>query len=130
MACVALIVVLDQFSRHIFRYLELPAGHERRLEADSLALVIAKRFQERCSLVMSLPMAEFVFSLMPLRHTPSIEHLRYILQRLEDKEHSNSKAEELMQRFRKQTIRRLQQLEDRERVRSSYLFLEYILLSC
>lgn len=120
---VALIVVLDQFSRHIYRYRELPAGCDERLSTDNLALSIAKRFHENPNLILQLPMAEYIFSMMPLRHSPSIDNLEFILTRLNDKENSNTKALELLQRFRKQTTRRLQHLQDRAKVRTNYISL-------
>ena len=117
MGNIALIVVLDQFSRHIFRHLQVPPGDEQRLFADRLALDIATSLHENQSLsLLSVSMAEYVFSLMPLRHSPSIDRLQCVLARLEDKENSQLKAEELLERFRKQTVRRLQHLQDRAKV--------------
>jgi uncharacterized protein (DUF924 family) len=113
---VALIVILDQFSRHIYRYRQLPVGCDERLNTDQIALTIAKQFHENSDLVLQLPMAEYIFSMMPLRHSPSIGNLEFILARLTEKENSNTKALELLERFRKQTTRRLQHLQDRARV--------------
>jgi uncharacterized protein (DUF924 family) len=119
---IALIIVLDQFSRHIFRHLQIPPGDEQRQQADGLALSIATSLHHNETLsLLSLSMAQYVFSLMPLRHSPSIDRLQYVLSRLEDKEHSQCKAEELLERFRKQTIRRLQHLEDRAKVCAAVL---------
>lgn len=116
-SCVALIIVLDQFSRHIFRHLQYPAGHEKRVLADSIALRVASNLHNQPEKVIQLPVAEYVFSLMPLRHTPTIEHLEFILNNLSNKETYSIKGEELLQRFRKQTTRRLQHLQDRAKVK-------------
>lgn len=113
---VALIIVLDQFSRHIYRYRLLPAGCDERVNTDKLALTIANKFHEIPNLVLQLPTAEYIFSMMPLRHSPSIGNLEFILARLTEKENSNTKALELLERFRKQTTRRLQHLQDRAKV--------------
>ena len=54
---------------------------------------------------------------MPLRHTATVSNLSYVLERLDGKEAVEARAAELLNRFRKQTVRRLQHLQDRERVR-------------
>lgn len=116
--CVALIVVLDQFSRHICRLKgkELAAQEQKR--ADELALEIAKDFHALEGFeTLQLSIAEYVFSLMPLRHTATVSNLSYVLERLDGKEAVEARAAELLNRFRKQTVRRLQHLQDRERVR-------------
>ena len=116
--CVALIVVLDQFSRHICRLKgkELAAQEQKR--ADELALEIAKNFHALEGFeTLQLSIAEYVFSLMPLRHTATVSNLSYVLERLDGKEAVEARAAELLNRFRKQTVRRLQHLQDRERVR-------------
>lgn len=113
--CIALIVVLDQFSRHICRLKGKDISKTEQTLADTLALDIAKRFHEREN-VLNLPMSEYVFSLMPLRHTATVDHLSYVLKCLEGKELVEAKSMELLGRFRKQTIRRLQHLQDREKV--------------
>lgn len=117
-SCVALIIVLDQFSRHIFRAKKLPADAIERKQADALALKIAKKLHENTFVTLNLPMAEYVFSLMPLRHTATIDHLTFILSNLKSKESVEANSMELLNKFRKQTVRRLQHLQDREKVGS------------
>lgn len=113
--CVALIVVLDQFSRHICRLKGKEISKAEQIAADEQALDMAKRFHEREN-VLNLSMPEYVFSLMPLRHTATVDHLSYVLKCLECKESVEAKSVELLNRFRKQTIRRLQHLQDRKKV--------------
>ena len=115
-SCVALIVILDQFSRHIYRLKKLPPDATERTATDSLALQLSKRFHSNPITTLTLPMAEYVFSLMPMRHTATVEHLSFILHNLKEKESAESKAMELLNKFRKQTVRRLQHLQDREKV--------------
>ncbi len=115
---VAKIIVLDQFSRHVYRHLQEPADSPKRKHTDELALKLAKRLHnnENKGLVLDLPIAQYVFSLMPMRHSPSIDHLEFVLSSLTEKEQFSVKGEELLERFRKQTTRRLQHLQDRQRV--------------
>eukprot|EP00601_Ochromonadales_sp_CCMP2298_P036042 CAMPEP_0173359518 /NCGR_PEP_ID=MMETSP1144-20121109/20085_1 /TAXON_ID=483371 /ORGANISM="non described non described, Strain CCMP2298" /LENGTH=289 /DNA_ID=CAMNT_0014308787 /DNA_START=37 /DNA_END=903 /DNA_ORIENTATION=+ len=124
--CVALIVLLDQFSRHIHRHkgahLSTVALQQER--ADTLALSVATDFHEKGSAV-GLSTAEFVFSLMPLRHTATVERLNMVLQRLGEKEAFEEHSNELMSRFRKQTTRRLQHLQDRAKLEATEGILEH-----
>lgn len=127
---IALIVVLDQFSRHIVRYLSTNdcidsntmTTADLKSRADAMALRIS---QQLYSLLynecIQLPMPYFIFSLMPLRHNSTITNLRSVLHYITTKEQHESKQNDLLIKFRKQTIRRLQHLEDREKV-SSFKF--------
>ena len=117
---VALIVVLDQFSRHICRHVGSMEQEQRA--ADQLALQASKAFFGRNGLpegrvpssdVMSLPMPQFVFALMPLRHASAVPDLRYVLDKLKEKEECEEKHLLLLLKFRKQTTRQLQHLQDR-----------------
>ena len=79
-SCVALIVVVDQFSRHIFRYQQLSLDDECRAQADNYALELSEYMytrQEDWAYLLSI--SEHVFSLMPYRHTPNIDRLKYKL---------------------------------------------------
>lgn len=119
-ATLALIVTLDQFSRHIFRYQELPSDHELRKKADTAALLLAQSLQESPHLAAEVslwPMPKMVFALMPYRHNASVDRLEFVLQQLQLRESRDIQSTELMLRFRKQTVRRLQHLQDRARVR-------------
>jgi len=120
---VALIVVLDQFSRHICRYVG-NMEHEQRA-ADLLALQVSKAFFGRSAFegwapsvdVMSLPVPQFVFCLMPLRHASALSDLHFVLDKLKEKEECEKKHLLLLSKFRKQTTRQLQHLQDRAQVR-------------
>lgn len=119
-SCVALIVVLDQFSRHICRLKGKQETETDQKKADELALDVARRLfgDSESPELLGLSVAEYVFSLMPLRHTATVNNLSFVLERLEAKEAAEAKAMELLNRFRKQTVRRLQHLQDRAKVRS------------
>jgi len=123
---VALIVVLDQFSRHICRHVGSMEQEQRA--ADLLSLQVSKAFfgwnvsPDSCSPsldVMSLPMPQFVFALMPLRHASTVSDLRYVLDKLKEKEECEEKHLLLLSKFRKQTTRQLQHLQDRALVRGA-----------
>lgn len=100
----ARILVLDQFSRHIYR--DLPAGCPERLEADRRALAQAEELMDRCehwSTRLSAP--EFAFALMPFRHTSTIPRLKMVLDLVDRKFAQLGDDHEVLQRFQKQTTR-------------------------
>eukprot|EP00051_Salpingoeca_urceolata_P022630 m.373220 g.373220 ORF g.373220 m.373220 type:complete len:242 (+) comp19996_c0_seq28:256-981(+) len=69
----ALIIVLDQFSRHIHR------SHRSRVdENDKRALALAQKLVA-AGWLQSLEPEVYVFALMPLRHTPTIDRLRCVM---------------------------------------------------
>jgi uncharacterized protein (DUF924 family) len=126
-SCIAIIIILDQFSRHIFRYLALEPAAAERKRADELAFNASKKFHKQVmtyksyhDAIVNLPLQHFIFSLMPFRHNPTIENLTFVLDRLKLKEeHDSSQSsfnQELLLKFQKQTIRRLQHLQDRATV--------------
>lgn len=113
----ALIIILDQFSRHIYRFQRLAADHELRKQADSAALALAQGLQESAEEeIKQWPVAQMVFALMPFRHNATVDRLEFVLSRLDDRDKQVAQSAELMSRFRKQTVRRLQHLQDRAKV--------------
>eukprot|EP01039_Chlorochromonas_danica_P021971 gene21971-27241_t len=70
-------------------------------------------------------MAMMVFALMPFRHNASIDRLEFVLQQLQERETRDNQGTELMLRFRKQTVRRLQHLQDRARLEATDDILEF-----
>eukprot|EP01036_Dinobryon_divergens_P044704 gene44704-59668_t len=121
-ATVALIVALDQFSRHIYR--SLPADASERVLADQLALQLAERFTENEEWDSGLTVAEFVFSLMPLRHTATVSRLERVMSEIERRRTNVVEEQELLTKFMKQTLRRLQHLQDRSKVQETEGILE------
>ena len=115
------IVLLDQFSRHIFRYKKLDDDNPLRVQADLLAIESTEALIGRTNWLEQLSSTEIVFALMPYRHTPTLVRLRYVLEMLDLKQNLETKALELMNKFRKQTILRLQRMEDRNKVSSMNL---------
>ena len=113
---VALIVVLDQFSRHIFRLRQLPTGCAERKMADELALAVAEEFISKPGWDNDLTVPEFVFSMMPFRHNASIDRLKLVMDAITKRQGKETDALELLHKFSKQTVRRLQHLQDRAKV--------------
>jgi uncharacterized protein (DUF924 family) len=110
---VAYIIVLDQFSRHIRRCDGYSKSEEHQARADALALKAAEVLISKPFWSRELSIPHYVFSLMPFRHNASIPRLREVLRHIDDRERSETESLELIHKFRKQTIRRLQHLEDR-----------------
>ncbi|CAM9951072.1 unnamed protein product, partial [Scytosiphon promiscuus] len=99
---VALILLLDQFSRHFFR--GKSDRDERVAACDRQALplaesLLAKGWQRRLSA------EEHVFALMPLRHTPSEDRLLRVMEEASAREKRLQQSQELLQRFKKATKR-------------------------
>ena len=120
---IAIIVVVDQFSRHIYRYRKVPIDAVERSQSDLIAFELAKKLHTNPiyqNELLKLPLDKYIFSLMPFRHNASVDNLTFALERTRIKEEHDSSlnafGDELLQKFRKQTIRRLQHLQDREMV--------------
>ena len=121
---IALIILLDQFSRHIFRYRELPLDDEMRGSVDGLALQCAMELTTKVDWQDRLSTAEKVFVLMPFRHNASMPHLNFVVESIDSVESCLDWEKELMTRFRKQTVRRLQELSDKVAARNADNILE------
>lgn len=121
---------MDQFSRHILRLED--AGSALRVKADELALSVAEELTSTPDWDRDLSVGEFVFSLMPFRHSATLDRLTKVLQRVDSRAEEEAKACSLLTKFRKQTLRRLQHLEDRFKVHitvsslKSFLFISFL----
>jgi uncharacterized protein (DUF924 family) len=114
---IALIIILDQFSRHIYRQLDLPSDAQERILTDQLALSITEKLiSSSSSWDLNLQVDQFVFSLMPFRHSATLERLQFVLNSIDEKIATHEKYSELLNKFRKQTLRRFQHLQDRNAV--------------
>lgn len=112
----ALIIVLDQFSRHIYRHLKLPQSSPIRIKADELALETAEILINNPSKFAQLSSTDVIFALMPYRHNATIPRLRYIMSTIDAKEKHELTSLTLLNKFRKQTLTRLQRMEDKAKV--------------
>eukprot|EP00750_Incisomonas_marina_P028891 INCI6999.2.p1 GENE.INCI6999.2~~INCI6999.2.p1 ORF type:complete len:891 (-),score=151.00 INCI6999.2:923-3496(-) len=102
----SIVVVLDQFSRHVYRHASRAAKQQHdtsdvsaadsdwpqaadALEAGithctALALQLSKRiFDSHADDALETPL--FIFTLMPFRHTPSVAHLSFVMERVADR---------------------------------------------
>ena len=96
----ALIIVLDQFSRHVYRNAVGPA------ENDAKALALSNlMLQRQWHLELPVPLA--VFALMPLRHTPTVSRLETVVREIECRASQLRSAQDLLQKFRRTTVSRL-----------------------
>lgn len=103
----ALIVLLDQFSRHVYRG---KRDCKEQSRSDTLALFHAhEAVRKNFHVVYSVP--EMIFALMPLRHTPTQDHLKLVLKICDARAASCTSSLELLQKFRKTSFVRLQHLE-------------------
>lgn len=114
-AALALIIVLDQFSRHVFRFREEPSDSKHRSDADQRALRLCELLitDKESAWDCGFSVSEFVFALMPLRHSATIDRLEYILTEIDRRKSTVTAEADLLHKFQKQTFRRLQHLQDR-----------------
>jgi uncharacterized protein (DUF924 family) len=112
----AVIVILDQFSRHIYRFQDLPADAPERKQTDYQALGISESLLAKDGWDYKFSVSQHVFALMPYRHSATRQRLYDVLKCVDLRESKEKEMMELIERFRKQTIRRLQHLEDRDKV--------------
>ncbi len=105
-ACISLIVILDQFSRHIYR-----GDSEKVATCDGKALPIAERFLE-LGWQWSISTYQHVFVLMPLRHSPTVSRLQFVLSEVEARDADIIEGCTILNRFRAATVRRLQGIQD------------------
>lgn len=103
---VALIVLLDQFSRHIYRHQarSLIDNNDKRALALANELFASGWFQY-------LTVPQRVFCLMPFRHTPSLSSVEFVLEQIEKMTLAQQQKTDLLDRFRKVSARRLQGLQ-------------------
>jgi tRNA(Ile)-lysidine synthase TilS/MesJ/uncharacterized protein (DUF924 family) len=128
-AVIAKIIVLDQFSRHIYRH--LPPEAAERAAADQQALALTEellqgrygrgRGQPAGGWQDALTTPEFVFALMPLRHSSTLGRLAAVLAYIEERTRTgvSGKDQELLSKFYKQTLRRQQALQDRAKLEAA-----------
>lgn len=103
---VALIVLVDQFSRHIYRQSE----DKTQLRAnDARALALVHEFMDR-GLHVNLEIPRFVFVLMPIRHSPTPDSLHGLLDTIETRKQRQDAHVDLLEKFRRTTQNHLQHL--------------------
>jgi uncharacterized protein (DUF924 family) len=105
----ALVLVLDQFSRHVWR--NDPDRDAKVSVTDSLAVQITISAIEK-KWDQNLTPAKLVFLLMPFRHSQkTVRRLKDAINCLDEMLATHQKEHDLLQKFRKTTNRVLQDLE-------------------
>lgn len=113
----ARIILLDQFSRHIFRHISEPKDSDFRRKADEKALQLSLRMiQQREDWDRGISVAGFIFAVMPLRHSHSLSLYRQLQTLIGRRAAHLAEEEQLLSKFRRQTLRRLEELEDHAKV--------------
>ena len=110
-SALALIIVLDQFSRHIFRRQQVPPSDSRRRQADVSALAVAVQLSSTPTWDRIFSVPEFVFALMPYRHARTVDKLTIVMREIGRREQEAEDGEKLLGKFRKQTARNLQAIQ-------------------
>nr|CCA21772.1 tRNA(Ile)lysidine synthase putative [Albugo laibachii Nc14] len=104
----ALIIVLDQFSRHIYRKRsdrdELVARNDK-LSTKLVTHLIEKKWH----LNMAIP--QYVFAMMPIRHSPSAKGLKMLLKEVDSRKVLGHEEKELLDKFSRTTQQRLLHLQ-------------------
>ena len=88
------IILLDQFSRHIYR------NTEKAFDGDRFALTMAKGLLQS-GLLDFLTISERIFALMPLQHSENLEDKHLILKYLDDIQ--NKSEDTMLSSFKKHT---------------------------
>jgi uncharacterized protein (DUF924 family) len=120
---IAIIIVLDQFSRHMRRHYETtnnksPSNLPSKQALDALAYKTARFFIENHQEEIQggmIPLPMYIFSLMPYRHASRIDTLENTQKCVEGCAALNGQMEAMLGRFRKATNRRLAVLQDEAR---------------
>ena len=113
-SAVALVLVLDQFSRHVHRH--APDRDARVAAADARAVLVTERCVSR-GWDRVVPAPHQVFLLMPYRHTQSsVDRLREAMRALDERVDADAKRADLVAKFRRTTLRCLQDLEGKQHV--------------
>lgn len=98
----AIIIVLDQFSRHIYR-----KEKEKIRANDVLAVQMAQRVLDR-NWHLEMEVAKGIFSLMPFRHrNESVEELEGLLVEIENMEDRQNLEVDLLRKFKAHTVNRM-----------------------
>eukprot|EP01128_Nolandella_sp_AFSM9_P007066 TRINITY_DN3775_c0_g1_i2.p1 TRINITY_DN3775_c0_g1~~TRINITY_DN3775_c0_g1_i2.p1 ORF type:complete len:814 (-),score=171.57 TRINITY_DN3775_c0_g1_i2:69-2438(-) len=107
---VALIIVLDQFTRHVYRVdseFENPMQYKTN---DSMALKLAHDLLDKGE-VDRIPLPWLIFAMMPLRHSRKYDELQVVLDTLQNREEVEIENMALLKRFKNETTRKIYNLQ-------------------
>eukprot|EP01126_Amoeba_proteus_P044143 TRINITY_DN4889_c0_g1_i1.p1 TRINITY_DN4889_c0_g1~~TRINITY_DN4889_c0_g1_i1.p1 ORF type:complete len:797 (-),score=196.99 TRINITY_DN4889_c0_g1_i1:197-2494(-) len=117
-AYAAKIILVDQFSRHIYRN-----DKSKIKENDKLALqwsfdLITRGFHYK------LPVNQHVFVLMPLRHSNEEQNLQLVYQHIQEREKLEESNSLLLERFKKTTLHKLYDAQNHKEISKDTEILE------
>ena len=104
----ALVVLLDQCSRHVYR--ALPERQARVSTNDAACVALLDRFlatAEGAWAEQHLSEPEHIFLLMPYRHSATESRMSLVLQHIDQMLARGAEASNLVSRFRRATLRRM-----------------------
>eukprot|EP01134_Creolimax_fragrantissima_P006566 CFRG6566T1 len=108
----ARILILDQFSRHLYRGRD--DRDERVFANDRLALALTESILEKkWDNMHTYTPEQLVFVYMPLRHSASVERLEMLMKKIDERLDVERQRNELLLKFRKQSLRRLHDLQNK-----------------
>ncbi len=128
-----MIVVLDQFTRHIYRNrthnsndLSLQEQGNQIQVDDNFALSLTNEFINQLKWYRYVPIMYQIFSTMPLRHNKptTLANLEFVLNMCEKYKTTNELNNKVLLKFEKQTIRRFEALKDKEKATNASSILE------
>ena len=126
-ACLAVIIVLDQFSRHVYRN-EMKLDKGKRINVDKndkIAIsvanlffgididsvlcndVIAKCKWDALNIIEMFTIPQICFLLLPYRHSKEHQNIDFVLKQINKCQQNVSCYDKLIQKFKKATIRDL-----------------------
>ena len=128
---IAVIIALDQMSRHVHRHdaksntkkrdrtMKSAAYHiPNQQKLDTIAFNISKQLQKEHAKELStgmVPLPMRIFGIMPLRHASTIENLATVQNDVESAAGLHEEMDSMIRRFRKATNRRMNILQDEAR---------------
>ena len=102
----ALIIILDQFSRHIYRNENTEQININTIKAlENSKLMIKNNWHQ----IFNVP--KFVFFLMPFRHTQIPENIEYVIKLTNERKTTIGQENDLLNRFYNASVKRLEHKE-------------------
>jgi len=103
----AIIILLDQFSRHIYRKsgnaIQIELNTKKALKLSNMIIFNKSYF--------GFTVPEFIFMLMPFRHISTEKNLNFVLEMIDLKKDELQRSCDLLEKFKKTTKSRLDHLQ-------------------
>eukprot|EP01083_Nonionella_stella_P201395 736815_1 len=118
-SCLSAIIVLDQFSRHIYRKQlnQFPKGQRVIIDkCDAIALQLSQHLLSKHDapnlLSTTCTVPQYIFCLMPYRHSKQQQHIEFVLNQINQQLNKNTISfNELITRFKRATMKQLQGIQ-------------------